>query len=197
MVTPQSFFISQRVLGWVLPLKTWEFKSSDNRTIIVRHAYPEDAQTLHRGFCDVVGEQRWLPTLHTNGTVSDWISWIHRTRRTREALLVAEIDYKYAGHLSLQPEDWEASQHVARLGIIVTKNLRGIGVGKSLMLAANEVAREKGFEKIVLSTFADNDIARHLYESVGYRLVGIRENHFKMPYGYVDEVLYEKRLDVE
>ncbi|MHA1770051.1 MAG: GNAT family N-acetyltransferase [Candidatus Thorarchaeota archaeon] len=175
-------------------MKNWEFTSTDNRLIIVRHAFPEDAQTLHKGFREVVGEQRWLPTLHPNGTVSDWISWIHRTRRTAEALLVAEIEYKYAGHLSLQPEEWEASRHVARLGIIVIQGLRGIGVGKSLMLAADDVARENGFEKIVLSTFADNKIARHLYESVGYRLVGIREKHFKMPHGYVDEILYEKKI---
>ncbi len=175
-------------------MKTWEYNSTDGRRIVVRHAFPEDAQALYTTFCSVVGELRWLPTLHPNGTVSDWVSWIHRTRRTKEALLVAEIDYGYAGHLSLQPEEWEASQHVTRLGIIVTKALRGIGIGKALMQSAEEVAREKGFEKIVLSTFADNKIARHLYEEIGYKLVGIREKHFKMPHGYVDEALYEKAL---
>jgi ribosomal protein S18 acetylase RimI-like enzyme len=45
-----------------------------------------------------------------------------------------------------------------------------------------------------LSTFADNDKALKLYESLGYRTVGVRSNHFNMPKGFIDEVLMEKEL---
>ncbi len=149
---------------------------------------------MHSAFCEVVAEGRWLPTLRPNGTLDDWISWIRRTHRTREALLVGEVESEYSGHLSLQPEEWEASRHVAKLGIIVRQPYRGIGVGKSLMQVAEIVACEKGYQKIVLSTFSNNVVARHLYESVGYRMVGLREGHFILEGAYVDEILYEKRL---
>jgi RimJ/RimL family protein N-acetyltransferase len=46
----------------------------------------------------------------------------------------------------------------------------------------------------VLSTFEDNAIAKSLYLAMDYRQVGIRKRHFKMPKGYIDEVLFEKQL---
>ena len=67
-------------------------------------------------------------------------------------------------------------------------------MGKALMLSGHLVAAEKAYTKIVLSTFADNDIALQLYKSLGYRIVGVRSNHFNMPKGFIDEVLMEKEL---
>lgn len=175
-------------------VKVWEYQAKDGRAIAVRAAQVEDARNLHSGFREVVEEHMWLPTFTPNSHVSDWMNWIERTYRTREALLVAFINDEYAGHLSLQPEEWHASQHVAKLGIIVRKECRSIGVGRSLMLAGEEVARNKDYSKIILSTFDDNEAARSLYESLGYRTVGVRKNHFNMPKGYIDEVLMEKEL---
>jgi len=172
----------------------WEYTAKDGRSITVREASVNDAKHLHAGFKNVVEEHMWLPTFTPNSHVSDWMNWIQRTRHSREALLVAHVDDEYAGHLSLQPEEWNASQHVAKLGIIIRKECRSIGVGRSLMLAGEEVAGDKNYSKIILSTFGDNEAARSLYESLGYRAVGTRKNHFYMPKGYIDEVLMEKEL---
>lgn len=108
--------------------------------------------------------------------------------------MIAFIDCFYAGHLSLQPEEWATARHVARLGIIVKKEFRNIGVGKALMRAAEEAARTQRYDKIILSTFESNIIAKALYESLGYRFVGKREKHFLMPKGYIDEILMEKLI---
>jgi ribosomal protein S18 acetylase RimI-like enzyme len=86
---------------------------------------------------------------------------------------------------------------VAKLGIIVTKENRGIGVGRSLMLSGHDIAVQKAYTKIVLSTFSDNEKAIHLYNSLGYRTVGTRKAHFNMPKGFIDEVLMEKELSEE
>ncbi len=193
--TPQLFLKRRAELCTVTNVRKWEFTSTDGRSITVREAFPEDAQNMHTGFSDVVREGKWLPTYRPNGTISDWVSWIHRAKRSREILLVGEVDMRYAGHLSIQPEEWDASRHVGRLGVIVVQPLRGIGVGRALLQVAEMVAAEKGYEKIVLSTFSNNCIARHLYESVGYRMVGVREKHFVMGGNYIDEILYEKLLE--
>jgi RimJ/RimL family protein N-acetyltransferase len=182
------------LLRLVLHLQTWEYAAKDGRSITVREAEVNDAKFLHAGFRSVVEEQSWLPTFAPNSHVSDWISWIERTRHTREVLLVADVDGEYAGHLSLQAEEWHASQHVAKLGIIVRKDSRGNGVGRSLMRSGESSALAKDYSKIILSTFADNEAARNLYDSLGYRFVGLRKNHFNMPKGYIDEVLMEKEL---
>ncbi|MFW9794123.1 MAG: GNAT family N-acetyltransferase [Candidatus Thorarchaeota archaeon] len=175
-------------------MTSWEYQSKDGRLIAVRTAVRDDAPDFHAGFKDVVEEHMWFPTFTPNSHVSDWAHWIERTNSNREILLVAHIDGEYVGHLSLQPEEWQASQHVAKLGIIVRKESRGIGIGKALMLSGHAIASEKGYSKIVLNTFANNKIAIQLYESLGYRTVGVRKKHFNMPKGFIDEVLMEKEL---
>ena len=122
------------------------------------------------------------------------IGFIEKTNHCREILIVAFLDEEYAGHLTLQPEEWNASQHVAKLGIIVRKDCRNVGVGRALMQSCEEIAIATGYTKIILSTFNDNTIARDLYKKLGYRTIGVRKNHFKMPKGFIDEVLMEKEL---
>ena len=175
-------------------LKTWEFSSKDGRSILVRPANRGDAPKLHEGFRSVVDEGTWLPTFTANSHISDWVHWIDKTNHNRDVLLIAFLDGEYAGHLTLQPEEWNASQHVAKLGIIVIKESRYVGVGRSLMLASEEIGLERDYTKIILSTFDDNEVAKALYLDLGYRVVGIRKNHFNMPNGLIDEVLMEKEL---
>jgi ribosomal protein S18 acetylase RimI-like enzyme len=175
-------------------VKSWRFLSKDGQPITVRHARVQDAGELHQNFCAVVDEAEWLPTLRPNSNRSEWAEWIERTYSNREVLLIASLDEAYAGHLSLQPEEWNAALHVARLGIIVKKDARHRGVGRALMQAAEDAGRQQRYEKIVLSTFSTNTVARALYESLGYRTVGVRQRHFRMPKGYIDEVLMEKAL---
>ena len=175
-------------------LKVWEYTAKDGRSITVREAIVDDAKHLHAGFKNVVEEHMWLPTFTPNSHVSDWMNWIQRTNRSREELLVGHIDNEYAGHLSLQPEEWNASQHVAKLGIIIRKECRNLGIGRALMLSGESAAIDKDYSKIILSTFDDNEVAKNLYDSLGYRVVGIRKNHFNMPKGLIDELLMEKEL---
>jgi phosphinothricin acetyltransferase len=175
-------------------MHAWEYQSKDGRLIVVRRATKDDAPDFHEGFKGVVEEHMWFPTFTPNSHVTDWAHWIERTSHNREILLVARIDGEYAGHLSLQPEEWQASQHVAKLGIIVVKEFRGVGVGRALMLSGHDIALKKAYTKIILSTFADNEKAIQLYKSLGYRDVGVRKGHFNMPKGFIDEVLMEKEL---
>ncbi len=173
-------------------MKTWGFKAKDGRTIRVRHAVPADARDLYHGFSTVIDEGVWLPTFNANSSVADWANWIQRTNHSRDVMLVAELEDEYVGHLTLQAEEWMASQHVARLGIIVVQGQRGNGVGRALMQAAEGAGLDAEYEKIILSTFKDNLIAISLYHSMGYKQVGVREGHFAMPQGYIDEVIFEK-----
>jgi len=46
---------------------------------------------------------------------------------------------------------------------------RGKGVGRHLMTWAIEWARSRGYRKMKLEVAETNDVARHLYESLGYR----------------------------
>ncbi|MFW9846584.1 MAG: GNAT family N-acetyltransferase [Candidatus Thorarchaeota archaeon] len=175
-------------------MTTWHFTTKDGAAISIRHAVPSDARQLHAGFTAVIEEGIWLPTFNANSNIADWVNWIQRTNQCRDVMLIAEVQEIYAGHLTLQTEEWMASRHVAKLGIIVPKEQRSRGIGRALMQAAEDAAIGSGYEKIVLSTFEDNVAARSLYNAMEYREIGVRRRHFKMPQGYIDEVLFEKEL---
>jgi len=175
-------------------MKTWEFECKDGESVFIRHAKLSDGRNMFEGFAEVVAEKKWLPTLETTTSLAQWFDWIERSKDTDDVILVALIDGHYVGHLTLRPERWDASEHVCRLGIIVRKPYRNIGVGKALMTASEEAAHDTGFEKIILSTLSNNTTANTLYRSMEYREIGIRRNHFKMPDGYINQILFEKLL---
>ena len=57
------------------------------------------------------------------------------------------------------------------------------------MEACIECAKKAGFEQIELGVFADNERARHLYEKMGFKQVGVQPRAFKLKDGtYRDEV---------
>jgi GNAT superfamily N-acetyltransferase len=54
---------------------------------------------------------------------------------------------------------------------IVEESAQGRGVGKLLLNNAIQFCRQKGYHRIYLDTFHGLDVARHLYEQAGFRLV--------------------------
>jgi ribosomal protein S18 acetylase RimI-like enzyme len=52
--------------------------------------------------------------------------------------------------------------------IVVDPDHRGRGYGREAMEALEPLARSLGYDTFRLHVFADNAIARHLYQSVGY-----------------------------
>ncbi len=51
--------------------------------------------------------------------------------------------------------------------------LRGQGFGREIMLAAETWTKEHGGKKVGLNVFGPNTVARSLYESLGYDVMGI------------------------
>ena len=52
----------------------------------------------------------------------------------------------------------------------VKEEFRGKGYGKQAMLLIEEKARELGIKRIGLHVFAYNDVAKNLYERIGYKV---------------------------
>ena len=54
--------------------------------------------------------------------------------------------------------------------LFVDHSKRSKGIGRSLMNAARDFARENGYKRLELSTAKDNYIGQSLYESLGYEV---------------------------
>ena len=94
---------------------------------------------------------------------------------TREHhLLVPEVDDSAAGILWLHiPVDAPAPAAFI-YDILVHDHLRGRGIGRGIMLAAEDYARAQGAVSMRLHVFGDNTVARHLYESLGYDVTNVQ-----------------------
>ncbi|WP_157811938.1 GNAT family N-acetyltransferase [Alteribacter populi] len=96
---------------------------------------------------------------------------------------------KIVGIASFDPEQPIARmKHHGMLGLIVAKPYRSLGIGKQLMHAVINWARNhRDLEKLSLEVFTSNTPAVSLYESLGFTIVGHFHYHIKRsPYQYED-----------
>jgi ribosomal protein S18 acetylase RimI-like enzyme len=167
----------------------------DNSNVKIRDASPKDLADIWRIFRSVTEEKEWIPVLFVGEGEFERLSWFSHHRSIGSIILVAEIGGKVVGHCLVERDDWDAAAHVGNLGMMVSAEHRGKGVGDALISEAIIRAREKGFEKICLSTFNTNLIAIRLYKKHKFEIVGVRKRQFKMEGGYKDEVLMDLALN--
>ena len=90
-------------------------------------------------------------------------------------LMVAESDGNVIGYTVT----WFLDEEVHLANIAVRNGFRERGVGKALVLDVMARAMGEGAAKILLEVRESNVEARKLYESLGFRAVGIRKNYYR------------------
>lgn len=81
--------------------------------------------------------------------------------------------------------------------IAVDPAARGLGLGRALMLLLLQHAEERRAERIFLEVRADNDVAKALYESLGFEEIAVRPQYYQP--GGIDAIVMrrEKKLLLE
>lgn len=98
----------------------------------------------------------------------------------------------------LTPGTLTRTAHVGSLGIGVTRDYWGRGLGQAMMARLEEAALAAGLERLEFTVLAHNARARDFYRRLGYREEGTRRNSVR--YGadatghirYGDEVMMAK-----
>lgn len=80
------------------------------------------------------------------------------------------------------------------LSIYITKAYRRKGFGKQLMRSLIKEGKKRGFHKIVLMVFTTNAPAIGLYDQVGFRRVGIFQEHRFIDGVWNDTLIMERIL---
>ena len=150
--------------------------------ILIDTASDADARALWRIYTDVLREGRWFIT-HVDeykGTEESHAKAIRdRNAETNSRLLVARMDKRVVGALSITGGVLERTRHVGMIELYVAREARGRGVGRALMEAgliwsqANPILR-----KLALHVFEDNARAVKLYRDLGFRTEGRLVNEF-------------------
>jgi ribosomal protein S18 acetylase RimI-like enzyme len=171
----------------------------NRQKIVLRHILKEDLDDIWDNYNEVIDEGKYQPSFTKVVDKFEKISWYNELLGFGNLCIVAEYkgtsSSKIVGQCTIHHDEWEASEHVGLLGIIISKNFRNLGLGEKLMEYAMAEAKKNGKSKIVLGTLVTNIPAIHLYEKLGFRRIGIRQKQFYMKKKYIDELLMEKWLD--
>lgn len=108
------------------------------------------------------------------------------------ACSVAELDGKVVGMYEIRPNNIGRCGHIANASYAVDPGSRGRGVGRALVSDSLVRARELGFRIMQFNAVVkENSSARHLYESLGFREIGVVPGGFHAIDGeYHDIILY-------
>jgi len=110
--------------------------------------------------------------------------------------LVAEVGGEIVGTADVWTKTLQIDQrHVGMIGLLVREDHRNMGVGTALLSALIEKAKQQGkYELLVLSVFANNEHAMHLYKKLGFAEFGMLPNGLKRNGQYVDEIYMYRTL---
>jgi L-amino acid N-acyltransferase YncA len=159
----------------------------------IRVAAPEDIDDILTIYNEGISDR--IATLETTAKDQVYmIDWLNK-HTDRYKVIVAELDGKVIGWASLnQYNSREAYKGVADLSVYIKRDYRGKGIGGKLITFIESVAKEYGFHKIVLFTFAFNELGQGLYRKKGYREVGVFQNQGMLDGKFVDVIAMEKLI---
>jgi ribosomal protein S18 acetylase RimI-like enzyme len=94
----------------------------------------------------------------------------HGLDTPHQVLLIAEdtVSEERVGHLWFGPSS-DAPDQAWVFDVTVEEPLRGRGYGRAIMRACEGEARSRGYARLGLNVFGDNEVARGLYASLGFR----------------------------
>jgi ribosomal protein S18 acetylase RimI-like enzyme len=112
------------------------------------------------------------------------------------AHLVAERQGAVVGYIRLAPSTpLPENAHVILVaGLAVDPGARRLGVGRALLEAAEQRARERGARKLSLHVLSTNAGAQRLYDEAGFEREGVLRAEFLIEGRYVDDILLTKHL---
>lgn len=128
-----------------------------------------------------------------------WEARLSAEPSAKQLVLGAFHSGELAGVVGLSFEQREKVRHKATLfGMYVHPRFRGQGIGRQLVLAALEQARERPGVKVAqLTVTEENGPAVALYESCGFVRFGVEPLAVAIRSGYVSKVHMWRRLDAE
>mgnify|MGYP000881771877 CR=1 FL=1 len=150
--------------------------------VLVRNAVASDARALRETMRRAHAQSDYLLSYPDEQSVDDEQearSLEEMERSCNEVELVAIIDGRIVGSAGVSAvRSRRKVAHRARFGISILKEYWGMGIGRVLMEASIDCARQAGYSQLELEVVADNERAVSLYRRAGF------EEYGRNPRGY-------------
>lgn len=116
-------------------------------------------------------------------------SFRHQLQQDHNLLLLAQQDNQIIAYILIF---MRRGTSLARLySIAVSPDVHGKGIGKKLLLEAEETAAEQGRMFMRLEVRKDNHVAIQLYQRMGYRQFGLYTDYYE---DHADALRFQKRI---
>ena len=114
-----------------------------------------------------------------------------KTDSDNEIEIVAVVDGEIVGSAGIEAVGAKYKvRHRADLGIGISKEYWGLGLGKAFMNACIECAKEAGYTQLELNVVAENERAIALYRSFGFKEFGRNPRGFNSRESGYQELVY-------
>lgn len=147
--------------------------------------------------CDAVASGAsvgFLPPLNREESRAYWQTVLPSLQDKSRVLLAAFVDGALVGAVQLGLEGRANGSHRAEvMKLLVHTSHRRKGIGRALMLALEDRARQLGRTTLVLDTRA-GDPSQTLYESLGYTLLGVIPQYARSANGQLHGTAFMYRL---
>ncbi|MGE7932485.1 N-acetyltransferase family protein [Viridibacillus arvi] len=148
--------------------------------VTIKEATKNDAQQMINFYNVVGGETDFLSfgKNEFNRDVEEYKKFIDSTSLEQNSIiLIATLKDEIIGIASINSSQKDRTKHVGTLGIVVSEQLIGQGLGRKLMEELLNWATSNGVtKKISLVTREDNTSAIELYEKLGFEKEGLIKN---------------------
>jgi L-amino acid N-acyltransferase YncA len=158
--------------------------------LTTRKATPADAAAIARIYNQGIEDR--MATFETRlRTPQDVAGWFDG----RHPVVVAEDDGRVVGFASTSPyRPRDCYALTAEFSVYVERDSRGRGIGRQVLQALIEASAEAGLHKLVSRIFPENLASRALCRALGFREVGIYEEHGQLEGVWKDCVIIERLL---
>lgn len=162
--------------------------------LLVRNAIASDARVLRETMQRTHAETDYLlsyPDEQSADDEQEARSLEETERSSNEVELVAVIDGRIVGSAGvLAMRSRRKVAHRARFGISILKEYWGMGIGRALIEASIECARQGGYTQLELEVVADNERAVSLYRRAGFEEYGRNPRGYRSASALYQELVY-------
>ena len=161
-------------------------------SIAIREAGEQDAAAIAAIYNQGIEDRG--ATFETASRSAEDIAVKLAEREPYPLLVISERDVVvgWAGLSVYRPRACYAG--IAEFSIYLDRRVRGRGLGRQLLTALVEAARERGYWKLVSRIFPSNTGSRALCRACGFREVGIYEKHGRLDGAWCDVVIVERLI---
>lgn len=173
-------------------MQRYVFTANDGKKVVFREPRSTDARPLMEFINAFVEEERSGLLINKETKIREERRWLKsRLKSVKQktvVMLVVERDGKIVGNCDVERRIWKES-HRASLGIALSREIRGIGVGEELIKRIVALAKQRmhGLERLDLQVIDYNKRAKGLYRKVGFEKVARMPNAVKEGREYFDE----------